>query len=123
MRPSPFRPPFRPFSPKNRTFLLCSGTAGNESGKSGILGAKLEDSVWLLTAPSSRFRSAIGYRSQPKDITVWEDAPESLRAFVLDTEVEMGYRPHPLRDAICSVLHTRPSPGNWSEYPNVWGEV
>jgi hypothetical protein len=35
----------------------------------------------------------------------------------------MGYGPHALRDAICSVIHTRPDPGNWSEYPNVWGEV
>lgn len=69
------------------------------------------------------FSKRYGYKSQPKEITVWEDAPENLRHFVLDTAVEMGFGPHPLRDAICSVLHTRPDPGNWSEYPNVWGEA
>lgn len=37
--------------------------------------------------------------------------------------MELGYGPYPLRDAICSVLRVRPDPGNWSEYPNVWGEA
>src|ERR1035438_7699411 len=92
-----------------------------------------------IDSPKKSFSKRYGYRSQPKEITVWEDAPESLRHFVLDTAVEMapeslrhfvldtavemGYGPHALRDAICSVIHTRPDPGNWSEYPNVWGEV
>jgi hypothetical protein len=76
-----------------------------------------------IDSPKKPFSKRYGYKAQPKEIAVWEDAPESLRHFVLDTAVEMGYGPHSLRDAVCSVLHTRPDPGNWSEYPNVWGEV
>jgi AbiJ N-terminal domain 4 len=59
----------------------------------------------------------------PKEITIREDAPESLRYFVLDTARELGWSPSSLRGVICRVLRTRPDPGNWSEYPNVWGEV
>jgi hypothetical protein len=73
--------------------------------------------------PKQPFSKRYGYRSQPKQITVWEAAPEALRHFVLDTAVELGYGPSPLRDAICGVLHVRPDPSNWSEYPNVWAEV
>ncbi len=76
-----------------------------------------------IDSPKKPFSKRFGYKSQPQEITVWEDAPESLRHFVLDTAVAMGYGPYPLRDAICSVLHVRPDPGNWSEYPNVWGEA
>lgn len=75
-----------------------------------------------IDSPKKPFSKRHGY-TQPKEITVWEDAPESLRHFVLETAVEMGYGPYPLRDAICSVLRTRPDPSNWSEYPNVWGEA
>jgi hypothetical protein len=32
-------------------------------------------------------------------------------------------KPYPLRDIVCGVLRKRPDPSNWSEYPNVWGEV
>jgi len=35
----------------------------------------------------------------------------------------MGFGPYPIRDEVCSVLRVRPNPGNWSEYPNVWGEA
>src|ERR1035441_23069 len=76
-----------------------------------------------IDSPKKPFSKRYGYRSQPKEITVWDDAPESLRHFVLETAVELGYGPYPLRDSICSVLRVRPDPGNWSEYPNVWGEV
>jgi hypothetical protein len=69
------------------------------------------------------FSKRQGYRSQPKEIIVWEDAPESLRHFVLETAVQLGYGPYPLRDSICSVLRVRPNSNNWSEYPNVWGEA
>jgi hypothetical protein len=59
----------------------------------------------------------------PKEITIREDAPESLRYFALDTVRELGYGPSALRYIMCRVLRTRPDPSNWSEYPNVWGEV
>jgi len=69
------------------------------------------------------FSKRFGYRSQLKEISVWEDAPEALRHFVLRTALQFGYRPHGLREIICDILHVRPDPSNWSEYPNVWGEV
>ena len=53
----------------------------------------------------------------------WENAPETLRHFVLHTASELEFGPYPLRETICSVLHVRPDPYNWSEYPNVWGEA
>ncbi len=61
--------------------------------------------------------------SEPKEITVREDAPEPLRVTVLETMIELGWAPSDLRDVVCRVLRVRPDPGNWSEYPNVWGEV
>ena len=76
-----------------------------------------------IDSPKKPFSKRYGYKSPSKDITVWQDAPENLRHFVLDKALEMGYRPYSLRDAICSVLHVRPDPGNWSEYPNVWSEA
>lgn len=59
----------------------------------------------------------------PKEIIIWEDAPESLRYFVLDGAKQLGYGPSALRTIVCRVLRTRPDPSNWSEYPNVWDEV
>ena len=63
------------------------------------------------------------YAGAGKEITVREDAPEGLRFAVLETARELGWGPSSLRDVICRVLRVRPDPGNWSEYPNVWGEV
>jgi hypothetical protein len=68
---------------------------------------------------SKRHRYSVG----PKEITIREDAPENLRYFMLETVVELGWAPSSLRDVVCRVLRTSPNPGNWSEYPNVWGEV
>ncbi len=58
-----------------------------------------------------------------KEITVREDAPEGLRFAVLETARELDWGPSSLRDVVCRVLRVRPDPSNWSEYPNVWGEV
>jgi hypothetical protein len=76
-----------------------------------------------IDPPRKSFSKRHGHRSQPKEITVWEGAPENLRHFVLETACEMGYGPSAIRALICSVLHVRPDPNNWSEYPNVWGEA
>jgi hypothetical protein len=54
---------------------------------------------------------------------VREDAPESLRYFVLNKAEELGLRPGAFRDIACSVLEQRPDPSNWSAYPNIWDEV
>ena len=77
----------------------------------------------VLDNAKRSFSKRNGYRSIPKEITVWEDAPESLRHFVLESAVKANYGPSSLRDTICAVLRVRPNPNNWSEYPNVWNEV
>ena len=63
------------------------------------------------------------YSGGSKEITIREDAPENLRYFMLETVVELGWGPSSLRDVVCRVLRTPPDAGNWSEYPNIWGEV
>src|SRR5438874_2539762 len=63
------------------------------------------------------------YAGAGKEITVREDAPEGLRVTVLETARELGWGPSSQRNIVCRVLRARPDPGNWSEYPNVWGEV
>ena len=73
--------------------------------------------------PHKPFSKRHGYSGQPREITIREDAPESLRHFVLDKAVELGLGPSGLRGIACSVLHVRPEPSNWSEYPNIWGEA
>jgi hypothetical protein len=65
-----------------------------------------------------------GFRPSDPPITIWDDAPEDFRHTVLSTAHDKcGLKPYPLRDIVCGVLRKRPDPGNWSEYPNVWGEV
>jgi hypothetical protein len=61
------------------------------------------------------------YAGTPKEITIREDAPETLRYFVLEIVIDLGWGPSSLRDALCRVLHTPPDPSNWSEYPQHLG--
>ncbi len=63
------------------------------------------------------------YSGAAKEITVREDAPENLRYFVLQTAVDLDWGPSNLRTIVCRVLRVPPDESNWSEYPNVWGEV
>ncbi len=65
-----------------------------------------------------------GYRPTDAEITVREDAPESLRCALLAiAHDDLGMAPRALRSLVCSVLRRRPDSRNWSEYPNVWDEV
>ena len=72
------------------------------------------------TTPFSRRNQ---YAGEAQEITIPEDAPETLRTAVLSSAVELGFGPKQLRAIICRVLRARPDPDNWSEYPNVWVEV
>jgi AbiJ-like protein len=69
------------------------------------------------------FSQRHGYSGPAKEISIREDAPESLRVTVLETARTLNYGPHDLRSALCTVLRKRPDPYNWSEYPNVWDEA
>jgi AbiJ N-terminal domain 4 len=74
----------------------------------------------MAEAPFSRRH---GYSGQAEEIAVWEDAPESLRFFVLSQAERLGLTPSPFRDITCFILEERPDSSNWSPYPNIWGEV
>ena len=70
-----------------------------------------------------RFSDRHNYRSLEQEISVREDAPEDLRFAIPLIAEEVGMRPTPMRRTICRVLHVRPDPSNWSDYPNVSDEV
>jgi hypothetical protein len=71
---------------------------------------------------SERFSLRQGFRPQRVEITVREDAPTELREAVLQIAVDRGLGPNVQRSILCRILRKLPNPGNWSEYPNVWGE-
>jgi len=65
-----------------------------------------------------------GYSGQAATITVREDAPEALRHAVVQIAAEEGFdTPSAQRALICRVLRVMPDRSNWSEHPNVAGEV
>jgi hypothetical protein len=70
------------------------------------------------------FSKRHGFSSvEEAEITVREDAPEELRGFLIQLTYEHGLKPSALRSMVCKVLKKMPDPSNWSEYPNVNGEV
>src|SRR5215212_3397584 len=73
--------------------------------------------------PRETFSDRHGFRPKDVPITIRTEAPEDLRGVVVDIAYESGYSPSPLRSIVCRVLRKRPDPSNWSEYPNIDGEV
>lgn len=86
-------------------------------------GSLYNEKAKSMNLPKKPFSKRHGYSVQAKEITIWQDAPENLRHFVLEALGELGCGPSSIRSLICSVLHVRPDPNNWSEYPNVWDEA
>lgn len=74
-----------------------------------------------MALPKS-FSARHGYVS-PKEIAIREDAPNGLRFVVVETARELGWEPSDLRSLLCRVLRLAPDRSNWSEYPNILGEV
>jgi len=70
-----------------------------------------------------RFSTRHGFEPDDAEITVRKDAPPELRTAVVSIAYEAGLRPNSLRPIVCRVLRVREDPSNWSEYPNVDGEV
>lgn len=68
------------------------------------------------------FSQRHGYSGHAKEITVREDAPESIRVVAFNTAASLGLGGHSLRDIVCEALRKRPDPDNWSE-GNVWREA
>lgn len=73
--------------------------------------------------PRERFSRRHGHSPPTREIAIREDAPEELRAALLQIAVESSLDPSNLREIICCVLRKLPDPSNWSEYPNIWNEV
>ena len=70
-----------------------------------------------------RFSRRFGHQRQEAPITVREDAPDSLRAAIVQVAYGNGFTPKPLREVVCRVLRVRPDQSNWSERPNIEQEV
>ena len=69
------------------------------------------------------FSDRRGYRADDIEITVREDAPRELREAIPLIAKKVGMSPTKMREIVCEVLLAKPDPDNWSDYPNVWGEV
>lgn len=70
-----------------------------------------------------RFSARHGFQPPEAPITVRHDAPDEAREVLLIIAEEAGFQPSALRRILCRVLRVAPDPSNWSEYPNVYGEV
>lgn len=78
----------------------------------------------LSDAMTDNFSSRFGHRSQEREITIREGAPEGLRGYVIQLMYEIGFKPSELRTIVCRVLKQAPDvQGNWSEFPNIDYEV
>lgn len=76
-----------------------------------------------MPSPPQPFSKRRGYVGQAKDIAIREVAPENLRYIVLESARELEWAPSSLREVLCRVLREVPDKNNWSEFPNIWGEV
>lgn len=63
------------------------------------------------------------YSISAKEITVREDAPFGLRRFIPVAFYELKKDPSDLRAIVCRILRIPSDTNNWSEYPNIDGEV
>ena len=70
-----------------------------------------------------RFSDRRGFAPRVAEITVREDAPSDLRYAVVQIAYDLGLSPKWLRETVCQVLRVRPDADNWSDFPNVDGEV
>ena len=57
------------------------------------------------------------------EITVKNDAPDGLRQFIVQLAYDSGFKPSNLRGVVSHLLKIAPDKSNWSEYPNIDGEI
>ena len=70
------------------------------------------------------FSERHGFAPVPAEITIRQDAPPDLRGLLPDLAYQSGLRPlSTLRSIVCRVTMTAPDQSNWSEFPNIDGEV
>ena len=71
-----------------------------------------------------RFSKRHGYGPEEAAILIRDHAPEEVRGGILSiAKGELELQPSFLRYALCTVLRKIPDQANWSEYPNIWGNV
>lgn len=71
----------------------------------------------------ARFSSRHGYERPDADITIRHAAPAELREAIIAVAYECQFKPSDLRKHLCLILHRSPNRSNWSEHPNIDGEV
>jgi hypothetical protein len=79
--------------------------------------------IVVLKQDNRPFSRRFGYRGPEAEITVREDAPETLRQAIVSIAEGLGLSPSNMRLGACNVLRKLPDSNNWSEYPNVFYEV
>jgi hypothetical protein len=76
-----------------------------------------------MTPEKKTFSERHGFEPAERKITIRHEFPKALRSVVVDIAYESGLRPAYARPIVCKVLRKREDPSNWSDYPNVDGEV
>ncbi len=69
------------------------------------------------------FSQRHGYDVPDAEIIVRHEAPAWLREFAINAAYEARLKPSDLRTYLCKKLMESPNPSNWSEVPNIDGEV
>lgn len=69
------------------------------------------------------FSERHGFVPQAAPITIRQDAPFALRGLIPRLAYDCGFRPSTLRPLVCTVTLRAENPSNWTEYPNIEGEV
>ncbi len=69
------------------------------------------------------FSERHGYAPQPAPVMIRQDAPRELRGLIPQLAYDCGFRPTTLRPLVCTATLRAEDPNNWSEYPNIEGEV
>ena len=82
---------------------------------------EIDESIEMTDEPFSkrhRFRPATEV-----EISIRRDAPHEFRGVLPDFAYACGCQPKSLRSLVCRVLKKRPDENNWSDYPNIDGEL
>ncbi|GMV31003.1 MAG: hypothetical protein AMXMBFR59_31280 [Rhodanobacteraceae bacterium] len=69
------------------------------------------------------FSERYGHQRPDAEITVRNDAPEGLREAVVTIAYGAGLQPSDVRSIVCQVLLRTADRNNWSNFPNIDGEV
>lgn len=69
------------------------------------------------------FSDRHGFTSTDAPITIRNEAPGWLRNLVIQLAYDAGFHPSDLRESLCAMLLESPDSSNWSEFPNIDGEV